>query len=193
MKTWICAMAAGAALSALAPAASATVLTFDDIGGDALMTDVAGGHYGGLDWTGGDWFAYGEAQDPYTPHSGDFRLASGFDDADAATTIRFAAPATFQGAWFSGLDGATVTFELYLHGAQVGTSATLDPGATPQFLASGYAGPVDEIVVASPAQGSYTMDDFTFTPGVPEPASLALMFAGLGVVVLRARKTRANA
>lgn len=193
MDKRICAMVVGAALGALASAASATVLTFDDVGGDALMTDVAGGHYGGLDWTGGDWFAYGEAQDPYTAHSGDFRLISGFEDADSATAIRFAAPATFQGAWFSGLGGATVTFELYLHGTQVGTSATLDPDATPRFLASGYAGLVDEIVVASPGQASFAMDDFTFAPGVPEPAPLALLLAGLGAVALRARRAGARA
>jgi hypothetical protein len=188
MKKWICAMAAGAMLSALASGASATVLAFDDIGNDGFMTDVASGHYGGLDWSAGDWFAYSEPQDPYNAHSGEFRLASGFGDDDGATAIRFDTSAVFQGAWFSGLDGALVTFDLYYQGTQVGTSATLDPGAAPQFLASGYAGLVDEVVVASPAQGSYTMDDFTFTQVVPEPAPLGLMLAGLAVVGLRARR-----
>lgn len=186
MKHLIRTLLVGAASAAFLPMASATVLGFDDLGTDGYVP----ASYGGLDWSAGDWFAFGEAQDPYTAHSGDFRVTSGFGDADAATAIKFVAPAVFDGAWFAGLSGATVTFDLYYQGQQVGTSATLDPSATPAFLASGYKGLVDEVIVASPGQGSYVMDDFTFTQAVPEPQTIALMLAGLGVVGTVMRRTR---
>jgi hypothetical protein len=186
MKHLIRTLLVGAAGVAFLPLASATVLGFDDLGADGLVP----AHYGGLDWSGSDWFAFGEAQDPYTAHSGDFRVTSGFGDADAATAIKFGTAAVFDGAWFAGLSGATVTFDLYYHGQQVATSATLDPSATPAFLGSGYKGLVDEVIVASPGQGSYVMDDFTFTQAVPEPETYALMLAGLGVVGMTLRRTR---
>ncbi len=66
---------------AVAPFASATVLGFDDLPGDGFVP----ANYGGLGWSAGDWFAYGEEQAPFTPHSGSMRVASGFGDADAKT------------------------------------------------------------------------------------------------------------
>lgn len=189
MKQQLLALALAPVLAlSFAAAASATTLTFDDIGADGFVP----ANYGGLDWSQGDWFNFGGAQDPYTAHSGDYRIVSGFMDADSATTIRSATPIHFDGAWFAGLDGATVTFNLFYQGALVATSATLDPSGTPTFLASGYAGLVDQIVVASPAQGSYVMDDFTFTAAVPEPQTVALMLAGLCFVsgIARVRNRR---
>jgi opacity protein-like surface antigen len=164
--------------------ASATVLNFDDITAD----DFVSANYGGLDWSAGDWFAYGQEQAPYTPHSGDVRIASGFGDPDSATAIGLGSGMTFQGAWFAGLEGATVTFQLYDHGTLVATSATLDPSATPTWLASGYTGLVDKILVSSPDQGSFVMDDLTFAAAVPEPASMTLMFGGLLALAAVARR-----
>jgi hypothetical protein len=172
---------------ALTPLASATVLGFDDIASD----DFVAADYGGLDWSHGDWFAFSGEQAPFTPHSGDVRVASGFGDTDAATVIGLGAGRTFQGAWFSGYDDVSVTFELYDHGQLVATSSTLSTSATPAWLASGYAGLVDQVVVSSADQGGFVMDDFTFSTAVPEPGSGALLAGGLLAFAAVARRRRA--
>lgn len=196
MNKFFHALALGAALATTAPLAQAqttTVLTFDDIGaGGAVPLN-----YGGLDWSAGGWSYYDGDNAPYTPHSGTFRAALGwYDDGDAAagqasSTVRFATGSVFQGAFFSGLQGATVSFDLYLNGSKVWSSSTLDPSATPTFLASGYAGLVDQVVLRGPALYAATMDDFTFTMAVPEPASFVLLAAGLGAVGFVARRRTA--
>ena len=174
------------ACAAAAPFASATVLTFDDI----AVNGAVPANYGGLDWSAGDWFAFDDAQAPFTPHSGSTRVASGFGDADAATAIGLGDGETFQGAWFAGYDDVAVTFRLYEHGALVATSATLGTSATPAWLASGYAGRVDEVIVSSADQGAWVMDDFTFSAAVPDPDSLALMAGGLFALAAFARRQR---
>jgi opacity protein-like surface antigen len=189
MKSLLSHFALAAASLALASSASATVLNFDDLATDGFVP----ASYGGLDWSAGDWFAFGEVQDPYNAHSGDVRITSGFGDPDAATAIGLGQDETFQGAWFAGLDGATINFQLYENGALVATSATLDPSSAPTWLSSGYAGLVDKVVISSPFQGSWVMDDFTFAAAVPEPASTTLMLAGLvafGIVARRRANTR---
>jgi hypothetical protein len=186
MKRLLSHLALALAAAAVTPLASATVLNFDDLPDDSVPAN-----YGGLDWSVGEWFAFGGDQSPpYTAHSGDVSISSNhdFDEGDSDAVIGLGAGMTFQGAWIAGLDGATVTFQLYDHGALVGTSATLDPSATPTWLASGYAGEVDRIVVFSPAQGSFVLDDVTFAPAVPEPASMTLMFGGLLALAAVARR-----
>ena len=89
---------AGTALALCASFASAAVLSFDDIVGpngyDAVPTT-----YGGLDWSAGGWSVF-------TAHSGDGRIAMGWDGTDASSTIRFVAPTLFEGAWFAGYGAA---------------------------------------------------------------------------------------
>ena len=169
---------------AATPFASATVLTFDDITAD----DFVSAHYGGLDWSAGDWFAFSGEQAPFTPSSGSVRIFSGAGDADAATAIGLGVDKTFQGAWFAGYEDVSVTFKLYDHGVLVATSSTLATSATPTWLGSGYAGLVDEVVVSSADQGAFVMDDFTFAQAVPEPAATVLMAAGLLAVAVAARR-----
>ncbi len=172
---------------AATPFASATVLTFDDITAD----DFVAANYGGLDWSHGDWFAFSYEQPPFAAHSGNVRVTTGFDDTDADTAIGLGEGKTFQGAWFSGYEDVTVTFQLYDHGQLVATSTTLSTSAAPAWLASGYAGVVDEVIVSSNAQNGFVMDDFTFAASVPEPASTALMAAGLLTLATAAIRRRA--
>jgi hypothetical protein len=180
-------LALALACAVAAPFASATVLTFDDIGADAPVA----ANYGGLDWSAGDWFAFGGEQSPFTAHSGDMRIASGFGDADAATAIGLGDGKTFQGAWFAGYDDVSVAFRLYDHGVLVATSSTLTTSATPTWLASGYAGQVDEVIVSSADQGAWVLDDLTFSTAVPEPGSTTLIAAGLLALAAVARRRRA--
>ena len=182
------AVAALAALAA-APSAFATVLDFDDLAEGAVPAG-----YGGLDWSTGDWSAFADEGVPFTPHSGSMAISTAFSDtgagaeADAATAIGLGAGMTFQGAWFAGFEDVHVTFELFDHGKNVATSSTLATSATPAWLASGYAGPVDEVIVSSDAQDGFVMDDFTFAAAVPEPGSTALMAGGLLLFAAVARR-----
>lgn len=184
MNNFLRGVLAAAALAALMPGASATVLSFDDIAADGGVPL----NYGGLDWRGAGWTVFSTPAAPYTPHSGAGRVATGFLADDASSLIRFGQAATFDGAWFAGLGGAVLAFELYQGGQLVHTSATLDPSATPSFLASGYAGLIDTVVVKSANHGEFVMDDFSFTAAVPEPQTYALMLAGLAGVLFIARR-----
>ncbi|MFT3721370.1 MYXO-CTERM sorting domain-containing protein [Pseudorhodoferax sp.] len=184
---------AGAALALCAPFAPAAVLSFDDlVGPDGYDTVPAG--YGGLDWSGSGWSVFTADQAPFTPHSGEGRVTMAWGSDDAATTIRFLAPTVFDGAWFAGYEEATVRFDLYLAGQRVASSATLALSDTPAFLAAGWDGAIDAVVVSSPWQAFYVMDDFSFASAahVPEPAMPALVLAGLGLA-WRSTRRRATA
>ena len=184
MKRLLSSFALAVASLAAAPFASATVLDFDDLPEGAVPAN-----YGGLDWSAGDWSAFGDEGVPFTPHSGSMSISSGFLDADSATAIGLGAGKTFQGAWFAGFGDVHVTFELFDHGKSVATSSTLTTSATPTWLASGYAGEVDEVIVSSDAQDGFVMDDLTFSAAaVPEPGSTALIAGGLLLLAAVARR-----
>ncbi|OWQ88419.1 hypothetical protein CDN99_16300 [Roseateles aquatilis] len=174
-------------LALAAPFASATVVTFDDLGDDGLVP----ANYGGLDWSASSWFQFSGEQSPYTAHSGDRRATLGFDGSSATSAIGFLAPSVFNGAWFAGFQGVNVAIDLYFGGALVASTATLGLGETPAFLDSGYGGFVDRIVFRSNDPAFFVMDDLTFTAAVPEPASGALALGGLAVAVMVVRRRKA--
>lgn len=171
---------------------ASTVLTFEDLDSSPAAYDVVPTPYQGLTFTG--W--YFGVDTLYKPASGLIDLFTDYADpanpfdyviTNSNNRITSATPFIFDGAWFSGYSG--VTFELWNGGTLVATSASLPdaPGVDPYdpvFLASGYSGEVDTVVVSG-VQGYYSMDDFTFhqasTNAVPEPASAALALLGVGM------------
>lgn len=170
---------------------SATTVTFEDLNPTPALFDTVPTPYSGFTFSG--WF-YGP-DTVYTPASGTIDLFTDYADPNDPgafvitnnNAITSATDFFFAGAWFSGYSG--VTFELWNDGLLVHTSATLPDAAGPDpylptFLASGYMGAIDRVVVSG-VQGYYAMDDFTFrlndVSNVPEPQTLAMVLLALGL------------
>ena len=177
-----------AAVGSIAPA-SATVVTFDDLGSDGVVPDG----YGGINWNG-NWTAFQEVQPPYNPESAPFRV---FDSIGCASntcdSFTFITPAVFNGAYFSGNSFAATFFELFdKDGNLVATSGTIDPTGTPTFLSSGYSGLVTEVVVVSSAPDFFVMDNVTYNvSATPLPSTWTMLiagFLGLGFFAYRGSK-----
>lgn len=186
------------AAAVAAPVAQADVLTFDDLTGvqGFFTTLYKGFQFGTLDIDTGAWFHTRIPSAFYSPKSGNRYVATDYTlyteaDFEATQPISSATDFAFDGAWFSG--ARQVKFELYLDGKRVHTSdSSVDLGVTPVFVASGYSGAVDAVVVLG-TQGYYAMDDFTYhaapVPEVGTGAMLALGLAGFGLFAAR-RKSR---
>lgn len=206
-----------AALATTGQVSQAAVLTFDDLIGtgpqgpafDWFKADYNGFKFGNNSTLTNTWFHTDETDLPiplpeYTPVSGNRYASTCQPDPTACPThigtiqeatlpITSAIDFVFNGAFFSGYD--TISYKLYNNGSLVHTSAeSADLGGTgvPLFVASGYNGLVDEVVVYG-SQGFFAMDNFTYNvTSVPEPGSLALVaLAGLAGVAVRRKRVSA--
>ena len=190
MQSIIRNLAVGAAIALCAPFAAAAVLNFDDIVGPDGFAAVPG-NYGGLDWSASGLNVFTAQGAPFTPLSGLGQVTTDWiDGGPIANIIRFLAPTVFNGAWFSGYEDSSVSFDLYFAGRLVASSDALQLSGTSAFLDAGWDGAIDSVVVRTGAQGSYAMDDFSFVDPaqVPEPGMPALMLAGLGGLLVLRRK-----
>lgn len=179
--------------TALAPVAHAAVLTFDDLspGTAFFTTDYQGFRFGTNDIATTAWFHTDAVSPFFTPSTPptfvatDFTLYSG-DEFEETQPISRMVDFIFNGAAFSGFD--RVRFDLYLDGKLVHTSANSpELGSVPVFVASGYGGLVDAVVVRG-TQGFYAMDNFTFN--VPEPDTYVLVALALLTAGAMRRKVR---
>lgn len=179
--------------------ASAAVLNFDDLpsGPQFFLADYRGFSFGTNDAATTAWFHTDEINPFYAAASGSIFIATDGNVhsgglLEPTQAIRSAVDFVFDGAFFTGFD--TVSYELYLDGTLVHSSA---PSAAlsnrPLFVASGYAGLVDAVVVRG-TQGFFALDDFTYNShlSVPEPGTLALALLGglAGATVARRRAQR---
>jgi hypothetical protein len=159
-----------AALIFYAGASSATVVDFDDLTGAGNLAT----NYAGLSWSPG-WFYYDDVQPPYNPSSGVQRVYT--DVSGVQQSFAFSNDVLFDGAYFAGY--YSVALNLYNDDVLVHSTASIDIDENPRFLAAGYSGLIDKVVVSG-TEGYFVMDDVTYhAASVPEPATVALFGLGL--------------
>lgn len=140
-------------------AATGDVIDFDDLMGAGVVPDG----YGTVEeWNG--WVYFRLSMPPYNPHSPPSRI---YKSSLGTGEIRFGRGIVFEGAWFAGHGTSRgllpISFSLYLDDQLVHTSGQIDlvSDGVPTWLASGFSGLVDTVVVNG-SHGYYVMDDLTF-------------------------------
>ena len=196
LSTIVLALAAGHQVQA-----AAEVITFDDLGiADRSQSYPLPGNYAGLTWGANEVGTWGAIDRDYddrygafgVPHSGECMAFNGWAASDL--WFEFAAPVTFEGAWFSRAPGAgSPTDSVWLSSDRGDTSETLTLTDTPQFLAAKWA-EATRITVHQGVWGVYAMDDVTYnndsSSATPELSTWALLGCSglLGVGMLRRRR-----
>jgi hypothetical protein len=196
MKRILLASAVALTFTALVPQlAHATVVTFDDLAGDA--SSVPDG-YGGFDWnnltTVGSLnavnFGYQNTGYGSGTVSGSNVIFNWNGGSPVGITLATAGTFTYIGAFFTGAwESETVSFTGLLNGAVVDTSAAYTiTTAAAQFIELDWTG-INELIIANTGM-QWAMDNFTFSASpVPEPASMTLLSVALcGWGLLRRRR-----
>lgn len=186
-------------------AAQTTIVNFDGLPTSAIDGTLLPAGYGGINWTGNNWFYISctlvfpcpnptndpNTNYPYTPHTFP-NMASVSFNLGATMTFGFLGGAkVFNGAWVSTFDGDFFGYILSLNGSVVHTSTLITSNSIPSFAASGYTGLVDRVDIVSSDVGDWVIDDVSYTT-TPEPSALLLLAPALAVVGLVARRRRAS-
>jgi hypothetical protein len=165
----------------------ATVIGFDDLSNGAGAPQVPS-NYASVTWDA-QWHYWTGSAGTFNPHSAP-NLAY-FNTANDGG-FNFSAPVVFNGAWFADNTVTAIHYVLFLNSAPVFTGSDFDsPTGAMSFFASGYGGPVDRVVIhiTTGALNSWTLDDVTYSAaGVPEPATLGMLMAGAGVLLVLRRR-----
>ncbi len=200
MRKWL--VMAGWAVVLFVRPSHALVVTFDDLG-SSYGTQV--GSYDGFLWnnfysqTYTDYNNYwGFNTNSLAPASGNTHVYNGYGvSAGAQDSPSF----LFNGAYLTGwsyvngqpasFTAGSVKIDGYLGGNLVG-SYTASLGSGMRYFASGWTSQVDNVVFTPDAQGKwFLMDNFTYNEQpVPEPATLVLLGAGLGLAAWRKARKR---
>ncbi len=116
------------------------------------------------------------------------------EDGDPAFTISFARAVSSFGADFASVYyGSDVAIYAYSGSTLVGEVDGAGSGYG-QFALSLSAPDITSVVITPGSYGDYVaVDDISFTASVPEPANVALIALGLGVIAVRRRKQIADA
>ena len=208
-------IAATTALIVAMPAASADVLTFNDLSGLAFFTSDYQGFRFGTNSTSTNAFFHSDDNTVYPAFGGvgsyvavdpalynNSNFYQGTTSASLAGPLQLitsATPFQFQSAFFAGSGRVeTIGYRLYVGNAVVFNSTPVAVNLAYTEVSSGYAGLITGVEIFG-HQGFYALDNFTYSrsvAAVPEPATFTLVFAGLaaasGAAVRRRRLARGN-
>lgn len=184
---------AASTLSALAmlsnPAQAAQVVVgFEDLTADWELVDG----YGGISGWGDGLSGVGHFGQLSTGHSQ--AIGSNLVHAAGGSLFFDAGPVMFEGLYINYwvANGIVSPFSLLYQGSVV-HSVLIDSDSQPfdslYWLASGYAGPVDEIRFNYASSDGFIIDNLTYsTTPVPEPEAYAMFLAGIGLIGLLRRR-----
>lgn len=177
-----------------APHASASVINFDDLNAGGKLASMSGHTlYDGLSWSS-SWYLGDTSVSGYAngAHSGSEFLLNGFGVNNLG--ISSATPFTFLGAWFAtpntnGAKANWINVSAYdSNNVLVGSTGQVAVTGIYTQVATQFAN-VSRLTV-SRDQGWFVMDDLSILRAAeaPEPASIALVGFGLGLLGLARRR-----